>query len=152
MRRNIFIGIIVLLLASCQEGPFYEKNSVIPGQLWDNGFKPEFQVEVKEKQSRYDLFFNLRHTAYYPYTSFSFQVNQRGKSVQDSSLRYEFKLAEPDGSWTGKSAGNIYEQSQLIKENMLFPDTGIYVFSIQQNMNDNPLRGINDVGIKLIKK
>jgi len=152
MQRNVFIAIVVLLLTSCQEGAFYEKNSVIPGQLWDNGFKPEFQVEVKDKQDKYSLFFNIRHTAYYPYSDFSFHVQQKGKGIQDSVYHYEIKLAEADGRWLGNSAGNLYEQTKLISENLSFPDTGKYVFSIGQSMRDNPIRGINDVGIKIIKK
>jgi len=62
------------------------------------------------------------------------------------------KLAETDGRWLGNTAGNLYEQSKLLIDDFTFPDTGKYVFSIQQNMRENPLRGINDVGIKLIKK
>lgn len=152
MYRTVFIAIVVLLLTSCQEGAFYERNSVIPGQLWDNGFKPHFEVDVKNKQDKYDLFINLRHTAYYPYSNFSFGIKQKGLGIQDSSAHFDIKLAETDGRWIGASAGNLYEQTKLLQENFTFPDTGKYVFSIQQNMRDNPLRGINDVGIKLIKK
>lgn len=152
MRRTLCIALVTMFLASCQQGPFYEKNTVIPGQLWEDGFKPEFEVDIKEAKSTYELYFNTRHTAYYPYSNFSFLLRAKGKGLADSSLRYELKLAEGDGRWIGGSAGNLYEQSQLLSERFTFPDTGKYVFSIEQNMSDNPLRGINDVGIKLIKK
>jgi len=52
----------------------------------------------------------------------------------------------------GNSAGNLYGQTVLLRENFTFPDTGKYVFSVGQSMRENPLRGINDVGIKIIKR
>jgi len=55
MHKLLFIAIVVFLLTSCQEGAFYERNSVIPGQLWDNGNKPEFQIDVLNKQDKYKL-------------------------------------------------------------------------------------------------
>jgi gliding motility-associated lipoprotein GldH len=61
-------------------------------------------------------------------------------------------LAESDGRWLGNSAGNLYGQTVLLRENFTFPDTGKYVFSVGQSMRENPLRGINDVGIKIIKR
>ena len=45
MHKLLFIAIVVFLLTSCQEGAFYERNSVIPGQLWDNGNKPELKIQ-----------------------------------------------------------------------------------------------------------
>lgn len=152
MSRLLIIALFVFSLTSCQEGPFYEKNSNIPDQLWGIGIKPEFQIDVQDNQAKYDLFVNLRHTPYYPYSDFSFRVNLNRNALQDSSKHYELKMADADGRWIGNSAGNLYEQSLLIKENFVFPDTGKYIFTVEHNMIDNPLPGINDVGINIIKK
>jgi len=151
MRGIFIIAILSLLLGSCQQGSFFEKNIVIPNQSWDYEFKPEFKIDVKDPKAHYDLFLELRHTANYSYSNIFVLVHQK-HSTKDSSNRFELKLAELDGRWTGKSAGSLYEQSMLIKENMQFPDTGLYVIHLEQNMRDNPLKGINDVGLKLIKK
>jgi len=151
MRGIFIIAILSLLLGSCQQGSFFEKNIVIPNQSWDYEFKPEFKIDVKDPKAHYDLFLELRHTANYSYSNIFVLVHQN-RSTKDSSNRFELKLAELDGRWTGKSAGSLYEQSMLIKENMQFPDTGSYVIHLEQNMRDNPLKGINDVGLKLIKK
>lgn len=151
MRGIFIISTLCLLLGSCQQGSFFEKNIVIPNQSWDYDFKPEFKIDVKDPKAHYDLFLELRHTASYSYSNI-FVLVQQDRSPKDSSNRFELKLAELDGRWTGKSAGSLYEQSKLIKENIQFPDTGLYVIHLEQNMRDNPLKGINDVGLKLIKK
>ena len=151
MRGILILFILCLFFGSCQEGSFFEKNIVIPNQSWDYEFKPTFTIDVKDPTAHYDLFLELRHTAYYPYSNIFVLVHQK-HLPQDSTNRFELKLAELDGRWVGKSAGNLYEQSTLIKENIQFPDTGKFVISLEQNMRDNPLKGVNDVGIKLIKK
>lgn len=142
---------MALSLTSCQEMPFYDKNTIIPEQRWDHKFTPDFPIDVKEK-GIYNIYINLRHTSYYPFSNFNFMLFEKGISTPESSHKYELKLAEPDGRWIGTSAGNLYDHSVLIKENYLFPDTGKYIFKIKQNMNEDPLKGINDIGIRIIKQ
>ncbi|WKK58630.1 gliding motility lipoprotein GldH [Sphingobacterium sp. BN32] len=150
-----YIGLFLMfifLLNSCQEGYFFEKNTDIPKQSWDYKNKPAFDVHITEPRTKFDVYVNLRHNAYYPFSNIFILLHEKGKGLKDTAYRHEVKLAELDGRWTGKSAGNLYEQSILVKENFTFPDTGKYVFSIEQNMRENPLHGINDVGLKLVKK
>ncbi len=144
--------LVVLLLSACQQGHFYEVNKEIKGQRWDYDSQPAFDVTITDKGAKYDVYVNLRHTAYYPFSNLFFLLHEKGKGLKDTAYRHEFHLAELDGRWTGESAGNLYEQSVLVKENFSFPDTGKYVFSVEQNMRENPLPGINDVGLKLIKR
>ncbi|MFZ4261442.1 gliding motility lipoprotein GldH [Sphingobacterium sp. HJSM2_6] len=152
MKALFILGMSIILFASCEQKAFYEENTVIPTQKWDYDFTPEFAVHISESQKSYDLFINLRHTAFYPYANCYVLLRQEGAGLKDTAIRYELKLAELDGKWTGNSAGNLYEHSNLIQENITFPDTGKYVFTIEQNMRDNPLIGVNDIGIKLISK
>jgi gliding motility-associated lipoprotein GldH len=35
--------------------------------------------------------------------------------------------------------------------NFKFPEKGIYTFNIEQNMRDNPLHEVNDVGLRVEK-
>ncbi len=120
--------------------------------LWDYDFQPQYTIDVDDKQARYDIFVNIRHNAYYPYHNLFLLLHEKGKGLRDTAFRYELQLAEDEGKWLGNSAGNLYEQSALVKENVSFPDTGKYTLSLEHNMHENPLRGINDVGIKIIKK
>lgn len=142
----------IIFLGSCQEGAFFERNTVIPNLSWDYDFKPSYTVNVQEPGGQYDLYINLRHTVYYPFSNIYFFLHEKGPGIGEKTTRYEFSLAAPDGQWKGNSAGNLYEQSKLLKRNISLPDTGTYSFTLEQNMTENPLRGVNDVGIKLIKK
>lgn len=77
-------------------------------------------------------------------------VYEKGPHTKEYIFRKELKLAQLDGKWTGKSAGSLYTQQSLIHKDYVFPDTGVYHFSIEQNMRDNPLMEISDVGLNII--
>ena len=60
-------------------------------------------------------------------------------------------LADVYGKWYGKGM-SLYNLSIPYETSVLFPDTGIYVYSIRQGMRENPLKGITDIGLKVSKK
>jgi gliding motility-associated lipoprotein GldH len=63
--------------------------------------------------------------------------------------RYEVKLANPDGQWLGQGSGNLYSYQVPILTDYKFPEKGTYSFEIEQNMRDNPLREVTDVGMRV---
>lgn len=142
----------VLLAFSCQQQAFYEENKSIPNRNWAYEHIPSFAVHIPDRDARYDVFVHLRHTSGYQYANLFLLVHEKGPRLKDTAFRHEMKLAELDGRWTGKGAGNLFENEILVKKNFAFPDTGIYHFGVEQNMRENPLKGVSDVGIKLIKR
>ena len=67
------------------------------------------------------------------------------------TTRFEIKLADLDGEWLGKGSGNLYSYQVSALTNFKFPEKGTYTFSIEQNMRDNPLHEVNDVGLRVEK-
>jgi gliding motility-associated lipoprotein GldH len=58
-------------------------------------------------------------------------------------------LSDAFGRWTGKGSGKIKENRFVLKSKVRFPQTGIYIFSAQQAMTDEDLKGIANFGITL---
>ena len=75
----------------------------------------------------------------------------KGDSV-NKSTRYEFKLAKKDGEWLGKGSGDIFTFNFPLLTNFRFAKPGKYEIEITQNMRDNPLVGISDIGITVSKQ
>jgi gliding motility-associated lipoprotein GldH len=61
-------------------------------------------------------------------------------------------LAEADGKWWGSGLGDIFSNQIKVMENVKFPRKGVYSFSVEQNMRDNPLLGIEDIGVRVEKR
>lgn len=139
-------------LVSCDNQAIYEKNQAISNRSWSYDEKPGFDVHIDDNKAKYNVFINLRHSNEYDFSNIFVLLHQKGNKLIDTAYRKEITLAQPDGRWLGNSAGSLYEIQYLAKENFIFPDTGIYTFNIEQNMRENPLKYIVDVGIKVVKQ
>lgn len=142
----------IILFSSCDPKRFYEKNKDFKNADWSYNDKPEFFVTIKDTSDMYNILFNIRHTGNYKYSNLFilFSILPPGDTIE--TQRYEFRLANPDGEWLGSSGlGDIYSNRIPMIDSVRFPKPGIYKFIIEQNMRDNPLSSIEDVGLRIEK-
>jgi gliding motility-associated lipoprotein GldH len=66
-----------------------------------------------------------------------------------ASSRVEIMLANNEGKWYGEGLGDIWDYRVQIQENAFFNQPGNYVFTIQQNMRQDPLPGIMAIGLRI---
>ena len=143
------IVVLGILTASCTDSAVLDENVAITDNTWHYDDQPQLTAHITDPGQRYNIYLNLRHTPDYRYSNIFVLVHQSGPGMQDTTERFELPLAEPDGRWRGRSAGSMYAHQQLIKEQVHFPDTGLYRFTIEQNMREDPLHGVADVGIRV---
>lgn len=153
MRRfNYVLGVFMLmLLVACDNNRVFESYQSIEKDDWYINQKPSFFVEINDTISEHNVYFNLRHTGNYKYSNLFILFTVQGPKSKAETRRLEFKLAELDGKWLGSGLGDIYSNQIMVLEKIKFPKKGVYSFSIEQNMRDNPLKGIEDIGICIEK-
>lgn len=144
-------GIIIftLIFASCADNAIIDVNKEIDSRNWSYIKKVSIPVKIEDVGKAYNLYMNLRHTANYKYSNIFVLIKQINPGGKKATERKEFQLAYPDGEWLGSGAGNLYTYQLLFREKYVFPAPGIYTFEFEQNMRDNPLREIRDVGIRV---
>jgi len=124
----------------------------IANHNWIYGNKIKFDVDIKDAQASYNLYLNVRVTSAYRYSNMFVLVYQsQGPTNKATTTRYELKLASPTGEWLGKGSGSMYSYQIPFKQQFRFPVAGKYHFEIEQNMRDNPLRSVSDVGLRVEK-
>ena len=150
---RLFAGLLTLTaISGCyDQNALYDQNTEIVNRNWSYANKLKYDVEIKDSSVPYNLFLNIRVTGDYKYANMFVLVSERGPTGKPGTLRYEFKLANPDGEWTGKGTGNIYSYQTLFKPSYKFPSRGIYHFEVEQNMRDNPLHEVSDIGIRVAR-
>ena len=152
VKYSIYSFFIVLGLTSCDSPALFDQNISIPDRSWTYDQKPTFPIQIEDKNAKYNIYINVRHSKAYDYSNLYVLLAEKGSKLKDTAYRKEIQLAELDGRWLGKSAGSVYQMEYLAKENFSFPDTGKYTFTIEQNMRVNPLKDIVDIGLKVVKK
>ena len=140
----------VLVLASCEPNRIFEQNQSV-GKEWAWDDARRFEVDIRDTVSLYHLFVNVRHTERYGYANCWLLINTIGPAGDTLRSRIEIKLAEPDGTWLGECNTSMCMQRELIGADQRFPLKGRYIFELEQDMRQNPLPGITDVGIRLEK-
>jgi len=119
---------------------------------WSYGNKIKFDVQVDDPALAYNLYLNLRVLSDYKYSNIFVLIYQSGGPVaKPVPVRYECKVASATGEWLGKGSGSLYSYQIPFKKAYKFPAKGVYHFEIEQNMRDNPLRAVSDVGLRVEK-
>lgn len=148
----ITISMILLQLSSCTDkNRIIDTNQEVPNQNWTyvNRFKYNFNID--DAEAAYNIYINLRVTGNYKYSNLFVLITQSGADKKQIIKRYELTLANKEGQWLGKGSGNLYNYQLAFLTNYHFSKKGPYTFYIEQNMRDNPLREVSDVGLRVEK-
>ncbi|SKA15254.1 gliding motility-associated lipoprotein GldH [Chitinophaga eiseniae] len=147
---------LFLLAAACKpiKMDAYEKNREIPEHDWAYGYKPSFDVTIQPEDTAtlFDIYVNVRHTDAYPYSNMWLLIGTKypGDSIPKEQ-RVELPLADINGKWHGNGIDDIFEHRVLIQQKALFNKPGTYQFTFEQNMRQNPLPHVMNIGLRIEK-
>ncbi len=145
----LFSLLTVLVTVACNGDVVYERNERIPGNEWSRYHIPVFEVEITDTLNAHNLLINLRNTGEYPRSNlflFISATSPRGAFTRDT---LELVLAEPSGRWKGRGFGSVWQNRFFYRQNVRFPERGIYTFEVEQAMRIDDLPGILDVGLRI---
>lgn len=144
--------LFIMLLGSCTDPQaVIDNNIALPDHNWSYVNRMRFDCKIDDEAVAYNLYLNLRVTDNYKYSNLFVLIYQSQPGSKAKVTRYELKLAAADGEWYGKGSGNLYSYQVPFKTNYKFPAKGNYHFEIEQNMRDNPLHEVSDVGLRVEK-
>jgi len=149
LAKYLCLLLISTIFIACEDHAIVDVNKDISSRNWSYIKKVSVPVKINDINKTYNLYMNLRHTADYKYSNIFVLVREIAPGGRQSVKRQEFQLAYPDGEWLGSGSGNLYSYQLPFREKYKFPVPGTYVFEFEQNMRDNPLREINNVGLRV---
>jgi len=142
----------MLLASGCNDHEtIIDQNTPVADHHWPYLNKFKFDVKIDDQKAAYNLYMNLRVTADYKYSNIFVLITQVGPDKKTKVNRYELRLAAKDGEWFGEGSGNLYSYQAPFRRGYVFPAKGTYTFYIEQNMRDNPLKEVSDVGLRVEK-
>lgn len=148
------LAVLFLALAWCgctDPNAVIDQNTEIVNNNWAYTNLIGYAVKIDNEKIPYNIYLNLRVTGDYKYSNIFVLIHQRGPDGKNNITRYEFVLANADGEWLGKGSGNLYSYQVPFLINYKFPKSGTYQFQLEQNMRDNPLHEVSDVGLRVEK-
>lgn len=143
---------VIMVLSACSDpNAIMDNNTPIDNHNWSYVNQVRYDVKIDDEKTPYNLYLNLRVTGDYKYSNMFILLHQTGPDNKPVTTRYEFKLANTDGEWLGDGSGNLYSYQIMFRPTYRFPAKGVYHFAIEQNMRDNPLHEVSDVGLRVEK-
>ena len=136
---------------SCDNSRVFEENKKIEKNNWNQDDPLVFLVNMHDTVSPHNVYLNVRNAGFYPFSNLFLFINTHFPQGQIDRDTVEITLASPDGKWVGDGLGDIYDNRILFHRNVRFPQAGEYRFEILHAMRVNPLPGIMDAGIRIVK-
>ncbi len=161
VKNSVFLALFIVItiaLIGCNTG--LEGTEYVSTQgLWSKEPPIEFKFSPSDTLGHHNMFLTVRNDNTYPYSNL-FLIAElsfpQGERVIDT---LEYEMATPDGKWLGKGMGSIKENRLWYKENIVFPNSGVYTLRLSHAMRKNGtvegienLSGITDVGYEIFKK
>lgn len=148
--RNSWILILLVSLVSCGKTPVYTKSYSFKNNTWEQDVKPVFKVEISDTSVYYTIQVMIRTTTDYGFNNLWFFVHSKTPNGQVGREPYEMKIANPDGTWAGKTFGTIVENTVYFKHRK-FPEKGMYTFTFEQGITEEVAANVMDISFSLIE-
>lgn len=152
--RNKIIGLSALLLTACQSNTVYHSYQPVATTGWNKSDTLIYTLPETVPTGSYAIEIGIRHREAYPYRDLWLCISQ---NMQQDTLKFKTDsvrifLADKKGNWKGTGPGGLYQYTCRYKPAFRIEQQGqARTFRIVQIMKDNPLAGVNDIGIRLIK-
>jgi gliding motility-associated lipoprotein GldH len=150
--KKIVLGIVlVVFLGACSPLDFYEKTIFFPEHQWDSKNQPSFTFEIKDTLSNYHLYVVIRHQDAYHFNNLWLNVQTKGPGMPPISQKINLTLANNTKGWLGSGMDDVFDHRIRITTTPIRLKKGIYQFSLQQIMREDPLPFILNAGIRIEK-
>ena len=158
MLRIAVILVCLTLFVSCTDNLAYSRFQSASNGTWDKADAKEFTFSDTDTLQQYNMFITLRNDGTYPYSNLFLiaeMTKPDGTSERDT---LEYEMADNEGKWLGAGYGSVKENKLWYRENIVFPDTGVYTVIVSHAMRKNgsvegiiELPGVLDVGLQIEK-
>lgn len=141
--------IVTLIVSACTGNLLFDDVQKINPNGWNSTEIIKFQAPVNDISSSYNIYLHIRNSNDYEYSNLWLFISTVSPGNNRMTDTVEFILADPTGQWLGKGLGSINTSLIPYKQNIRFPQRGIYTFEIKQGMRKEVLDNILDVGIRI---
>ncbi len=148
--KQYLVVLFLVFLVACSKGELYSDFKGIENATWDKNKSCDFVVEVTDTTRLYDVVLEIRNKNDYPFRNLWLFVQMKTPegNVRKDTLNCE--LADPEGKWYGRGL-SLYVLNFPYEQKISFPRSGNYTYSIRQGMRADQLKGISDIGLRVIE-
>lgn len=138
-------------MVACNENTLYHSYQSLPLEGWKKSDTLFFNIPLKDSLTLLRLSAEIRNESNYKYQNLYLIISH---NLEDSTSwktdTLQFTLSNNEGKWKGTGWGSLFQTSTYIG-NAVARRPGSYTLKVFHGMQDDPLKGLNDIGIKIEK-
>ena len=150
-RMIFFFVLLVMCLCACDSNKTYESNVRIPADGWRRAERARFEMEITDTIHPCNVYINVRNNSKYKHMELWLFVDVHSPSGTVERDTARIMLADHRGKWLGHGLGNKFDTRIVFRKNVQFPAKGKYIFDYEQATRNEPLIGIDDIGLRIEK-
>jgi gliding motility-associated lipoprotein GldH len=150
--RWLLLPFILFFLSSCEKGIIFDNTKRLENDVWKSDQIIRFDVPLEDTVNIYKFYLNLRHTTSYRYANIFLFISSTFPDGTQARDTVECILADPSGKWLGKGISNIRDNQVLLRRGLKFAQKGTYIFEFEQAMRGPELKGIMDIGLRIVRE
>ena len=141
--KGLTVILFIAFFSSCSN--IYRDFQKVKDMKWHRTDVKTYEVEIPE-DGNYDLFFAMRHSTGYPFTTIKISIEQINPEGEEYTKDAEFSVADENGQYIGKVTGQLWDIEEVFSEKTPLKK-GKYTFKIRHNMNSDPVILVIDIGL-----
>jgi len=151
LKKYIGLATVIFLMQSCNTLDVYEKTASLPRHEWHTSNPLPITFDIKDTTGYYNFYFVIRHTESYHFNNIWIELTMAFPNEKPRTQRLNIQLANPNSGWLGSAMDDIIEQRLLINKQPFRLRAGLYQFTLQQVMREDPLQNILNAGLRVEK-
>ncbi len=151
MKKIVCIVCLITSLWSCTQLDTFEQTAFFPQHEWSTKNQPSFQFEIKDTISRYNIYVVIRHQDAYHYNNLWLNVITTAPAEKSIAQKVNLQLANNATGWLGSGMDDVFDHRIRITNSPIHLKKGLYQFSLQQIMREDPLPALLNAGIRVEK-
>jgi len=150
-KTTVLLSFCCLCLAACTNLGVYEKDIAFKKQEWPGSYKPSFSFSISDTTASYQIYLVLRHTDAYNYNNIWMKFTRKGPDTSYTQ-QVDLRLATNGQGWLGTGMDDIWEHRiPITQAPTVFRKSGVYEFTLEQIMRQDPLRHVLNAGLRVEK-
>lgn len=157
LRHNTVFRCCIILSAvigfiSCGQREIYSQFHELKNTEWAQNDTLVFDIDSSlfDLNTAYKLSVEITNNVNYPYRNIWFFIHDNLKSDSVfTEISKEYQLADEFGKWKGSGFATTFQLSLPLYDNLVFSRRENYRIKIQHGMRDEPLKGIEKIGVKI---
>ncbi|MEA3445610.1 MAG: gliding motility lipoprotein GldH [Bacteroidota bacterium] len=149
---SIFLIAFMLMFIACDKDKVFEEyGQSFSNYDWGQNQKVEFNPEIIDIETDYELFVLVRHIYGFPYKDINILIKLISPSGKKRLVTISVDIINENNKYFSDCAGDYCDRKKLIFSGFSFEEAGVYTIIFSQNNPIDPLPGIMDIGLMIRK-